>query len=64
MVKFVKKNDGLVTIEWVGVAAVMVIAGLAIMAYIMQGADGAGGRVDTALDSVPTGTFDGNDDGN
>ncbi len=63
MIKFVKKDNGLVTIEWVGIAAVMVLAGLAITAFVMQGADGAAGRVDAGLDSAPTGTFDGNDDG-
>ncbi len=30
MLKFVRKDDGLVTIEWVGIAAVMVLAAIAI----------------------------------
>jgi hypothetical protein len=52
MVKFVKKEDGLVTIEWVGIAAVMVLAAVAITAFVMQGADAAGGAVDDALAEV------------
>jgi hypothetical protein len=52
MLKFVKKDDGLVTIEWVGIAAVMVLAAVAITAFVMQGADSAGGAVDKALGEV------------
>jgi hypothetical protein len=52
MVKFVKKDDGLVTIEWVGIAAVMVLAAIAITAFIMQGAEGAAGTVSTGVRSV------------
>ena len=43
MSKFFRKEDGLVTIEWVGIAAVMVLAAVAITAYIVESADGAGG---------------------
>ena len=52
MVKFVKKDDGLVTIEWVGIAAVMVLAAIAITAFIMQGADGASKSVAEGVQSV------------
>ena len=52
MVKFVKKDDGLVTIEWVGIAAVMVLAAIAITAFIMQGADGASKGIATGVQSV------------
>ena len=52
MVKFVKKDDGLVTIEWVGIAAVMVLAAIAITAFIMQGTDAAANTVSTGVRSV------------
>jgi hypothetical protein len=41
-----------VTIEWVGIAAVMVLAAIAITGFIMQGADVAGGSVNTGLNTV------------
>jgi len=34
-VKYVKNEDGLVTIEWVGIAAVVVLAAIVIAAGIM-----------------------------
>ena len=52
MLKFFRKEDGLVTIEWVGIAAVMVLAALAITAFVMQGADQAGGTVRQGVLSV------------
>jgi hypothetical protein len=52
MVKFVKNEDGLVTIEWVGIAAVMVLAAIAIAAFVMQGTEGAAGTVAAGLESV------------
>jgi len=52
MLKFLKKDDGLVTIEWVGIAAVMVLAAIAITAFVMQGTEGAAGTVSTGLQSV------------
>jgi hypothetical protein len=52
MVKFVKKDDGLVTIEWVGIAAVMVLAAIAITAFIMQGVDATSKGVVTGVKSV------------
>ncbi len=42
------------TIEWVGIAAVMVLAAIAITAYVMEGADVAGNSVNTGLNAVAT----------
>jgi hypothetical protein len=36
MIKFVKKEDGLVTIEWIGIAAVMVLAAIAVVSFAMK----------------------------
>ena len=52
MIKFLRKEDGLVTIEWVGIAAVMVLAAIAITAFVMQGVDGASKTVSTGVNSV------------
>jgi Flp pilus assembly pilin Flp len=52
MKKFLRNEDGLVTIEWVGIAAVMVLAAIAITGFVMNGADIAGGSVNTGLQSV------------
>ncbi|HEY7800151.1 MAG TPA: hypothetical protein VIA80_15400 [Hyphomonadaceae bacterium] len=52
MLKFFRKEDGLVTIEWVGIAAVMVLAALAITAFVMQGADQAAGSINEGLETV------------
>jgi hypothetical protein len=49
---FIRKEDGLVTIEWVGIAAVMVLASIAITAFIMQGADAASNTIATGVRSV------------
>ena len=64
---FLQRDEGLVTIEWVGIAAVMVLAAIGITTFVMQGADGAGGAIDKGLDSIAAkagtpagpGTFDG-----
>jgi hypothetical protein len=50
--KFLHRDEGLVTIEWVGIAAVMVIAAIGITAFVMEGADGVGGSVATGLDAL------------
>ena len=42
---FIKSEDGLVTIEWVGIAAIVFLAALGISALLLQGADGLGGSV-------------------
>jgi hypothetical protein len=52
MTKFFRKTDGLVTIEWVAIAAVMVLAAVGITAFTMQGAEGAGATVAKGLQSV------------
>ena len=59
MSKFFRKEDGLVTIEWVGIAAVMVLAAVAITAYIVESADGAGGKVRDSLNEVLAPQIDG-----
>jgi hypothetical protein len=41
-----------VTVEWVGISCVLVLAAIAIAAFIIQGADAAGGRVSVGLNSV------------
>jgi Flp pilus assembly pilin Flp len=64
---FLKDEDGLVTIEWIGIAAVMILAGVAIAGFIMEGADTAGGNIANGVEAVGAGanapalpTFDGN----
>ncbi len=42
---FVKKEDGLVAIEWVGIAAVVLVAGITIAGALMTGANTAGTSV-------------------
>jgi hypothetical protein len=54
MIKFVKKDDGLVTIEWVGIAAVMVLAAIAVTAFIMQSASNGAAAVGKGMDGVAT----------
>lgn len=39
---FIKKDDGLVAIEWVGIAAVMLVAAIAIAGAVMTGVFDAG----------------------
>lgn len=52
MLKFFRKTDGLVTVEWVGIAAVMVLAAVGITSFVMQGTDHAGSQVTAGLTSV------------
>ena len=52
--KFLRRDEGLVTIEWVGIAAVMVLAAIGITAFVMQGADVAGDSINTRLQDVAT----------
>ena len=40
---FLANDEGLVTIEWVAIAAVAFLAAAGISAILMQGADGLGG---------------------
>lgn len=49
MKKFLKNEEGLVTIEWVGIAAVMVLAAIAVTGFIMTGAGDAGESVTAGL---------------
>jgi Flp pilus assembly pilin Flp len=49
---FVADEKGLVTIEWVGIAAVVVVAGIVITTFIMQGASDLGGDIGGTLDNV------------
>ena len=52
MLNFLKKEDGLVTIEWVGIAAVMVLAAVAITGFVMKGADTAGHDINTGVSTL------------
>jgi hypothetical protein len=52
MLKFIRKTDGLVTIEWVGIAAVLVLAAVGVTSFVMQGTDAAGGTVSAGIRSV------------
>jgi hypothetical protein len=52
MMDFLRRDAGLVTVEWVGIGAVMVLATIAITSYVMQGTEGAGGSVAKGLQSV------------
>jgi len=52
--KFVNSEEGLVTIEWVGIAAVMVLAAIAITGFVMQGADVASKSVNDGLQKTTT----------
>ena len=50
--KFLRSEAGLITIEWVGIAAVMVLAAIAIAAYVMQGTEGAADNLKRGVSSV------------
>ena len=50
--EYIQNEDGLVTLEWVGIAAVVVIAGIVITGFVMGGADIAAGDVNTAASTV------------
>jgi hypothetical protein len=52
---FLKDEEGLVTIEWIGIAAVMILAGVAIAGFVMQGADVAGGSIADGVEAVGAG---------
>jgi len=49
MLNFFRKTDGLATIEWVSIAAVMVLAAVSIASFVMQGTDVASNHVKTGL---------------
>jgi hypothetical protein len=54
MIKFIKKDDGLVTIEWVGIAAVMVLAAIAVTTFVMNGTTGASNEVENRINAAET----------
>jgi hypothetical protein len=55
MKRFFRNDEGLVTIEWVGIAAVCLIAAIAISGFIMEGADTAGGGIATGVEAAGAG---------
>jgi hypothetical protein len=42
---FLRKSDGLTTIEWVSLCAVVLIAAIGISAYVLQATEEFGGAV-------------------
>ncbi len=52
---FVKKDDGLSAIEWVGIAAVMLVAAIAIAGAVMSGALDAGNTLATGVNTMADG---------
>lgn len=59
MIKFIKKEDGLVTIEWIGIAAVMVLAAIAVVTFAMKStsttATNVDAKIEATADAVNTG---------
>jgi hypothetical protein len=51
---YINNEEGLVTIEWVGIAAVVVLAGVVISATVMKATASTAASVDTAQTSVGT----------
>ena len=51
---FIKNEDGLVTIEWVGIAAVVVLAGILISNFMLQEASDLGNATADKLDQANT----------
>ncbi len=51
---YIRKEEGLVTIEWVGIAAVVVLAAIVISAGIMQGATDLGTDVISQQGTIGT----------
>ena len=58
--KFLRNEDGLVTIEWVGIAAVVVLAGIIISSFMLEEANDLGNstadkmqQADDALQASP-----------
>lgn len=49
LLSFLRKTDGVQTIEWVALCAIVVLAALGISAFVLQGADGLGGAVVTQM---------------
>lgn len=55
MMGFLKKDDGLVAIEWVGVAAVMLVAAIAIAGVVTTGTFNAGETLATETETMADG---------
>jgi len=54
-IKYLKKEKGLVTIEWAGIAAVVVLAAIIITAAIMHSVSDLGSAI---IDNIDTATAD------
>jgi len=52
MRRFLRKTDGLVTVEWVGIVCVMVLAALGISSFVMHGTDDAGKSISMGMDTL------------
>ena len=44
-VGFLKNTQGITTIEWVALCAVVLLAAMGISSFVLQGVDGLGGAV-------------------
>jgi hypothetical protein len=55
-VRFAKEDDGFVTMEWVALAAGVVVLGLGIAYYLMDATDALGGKIETTMNTVSVGT--------
>ncbi len=49
---FVRSADGLTTIEWVCLSAVVLLAAFGISSMVLQGADRLGGAVATSMEEA------------
>ncbi len=54
LVRYLKNEKGLVTIEWVGISAVVVLAAVIITSAVMHSASLLGGAVITNIDTSCT----------
>ncbi len=52
---FMKKDDGLVAIEWVGIAAVMLVSAIAVAGAVMTGVFDAGTDLGVATGTMVEG---------
>lgn len=50
--KFARNEDGLATIEWVGIAVLLAVATVAIVSYVNQGSKGAADTEQSGVVSV------------
>ena len=51
---YIKNEDALVTIEWVGISAVVFIAAVVITTFMLQSASGLGDAVADKMDASAT----------